>query len=295
MTLGYSQLNSLKLLHKGKVRDIYDIDENSMLMVTTDRISAFDVIMNEPIPLKGQILNDISKFWFNKLEKIVPNHILKKDPLDFVDSSEKDQIKNRSVVVKKLKPIPIEAIVRGYLIGSAWKEYKDQQSICSINLPQGLQLSEKLPEPIFTPSSKADLGEHDENISLLECEDLIGKKISEELNRISILLYESAYIYAYSKGIIIADTKFEFGLDNENKIHIMDEILTPDSSRFWPKESYQIGISPPSYDKQFVRDWLESTDWNKNFPPPKLPKNIISKTSEKYQDVFFKLTEKNNL
>ena len=295
MTLGYSQLNSLKLLHKGKVRDIYDIDENSMLIVTTDRISAFDVIMNEHIPLKGQILNDISKFWFNKLEKIVPNHILKRDPLDFVDSSEKGQIKNRSVVVKKLKPIPIEAIVRGYLIGSAWKEYKDKQSICNINLPQGLQLSEKLPEPIFTPSSKADLGEHDENISLLECENLIGKKISEELNRISILLYESAYIYAYSKGIIIADTKFEFGLDNENKIYIMDEILTPDSSRFWPKESYQIGISPPSYDKQFVRDWLESTDWNKNFPPPKLPKNIISKTSEKYQDVFFKLTEKINL
>ena len=295
MTLGYSQLNSLKLLHKGKVRDIYDIDENSMLIVTTDRISAFDVIMSEPIPLKGQILNDISKFWFNKLKKIVPNHILKIDPLDFVDSSEKDQIKNRSVVVKKLKPIPIEAIVRGYLIGSAWKEYKDKQSICNINLPQGLQLSEKLPEPIFTPSSKAGLGEHDENISLLECENLIGKKISEELNRISILLYESAYIYAYSKGIIIADTKFEFGLDNENKIYIMDEILTPDSSRFWPKESYQIGISPPSYDKQFVRDWLESTDWNKNFPPPKLPKNIISKTSEKYQDVFFKLTEKTNL
>jgi phosphoribosylaminoimidazole-succinocarboxamide synthase len=232
----------------------------------------------------------MANFWFEKFSSLVPNHLTHKNPLDFVSKNELPQIINRSIVAKKLKPIPIEVIVRGYLIGSGWKEYELSNSICDIALPTGLKLAEELPDPIFTPSSKAEIGNQDENISLRECENLIGKELTSQLNLISLDLYKKAYGFAYDKGIIIADTKFEFGLDNLGVIHIMDEILTPDSSRFWPKDSYQLGISPPSFDKQFVRDWLESINWIKSPPPPTLPDDVIQKTSEKYREAFFKLT-----
>ena len=289
-TLTQTSLSSLKLLNQGKVRDIYDVDDENILIVTTDRLSAFDIIMNEPIPFKGEVLTKMANFWFEKFSSLVPNHLTHKNPLDFVSKNELPQIINRSIVAKKLKPIPIEVIVRGYLIGSGWKEYELSNSICDIALPTGLKLAEELPDPIFTPSSKAEIGNQDENISLRECENLIGKELTSQLNLISLDLYKKAYGFAYDKGIIIADTKFEFGLDNLGVIHIMDEILTPDSSRFWPKDSYQLGISPPSFDKQFVRDWLESINWIKSPPPPTLPDDVIQKTSEKYREAFFKLT-----
>ena len=288
-----TNLSSLKLLNRGKVRDIYDIDDENMMIVTTDRLSAFDVIMNEPIPFKGEILTKMANFWFEKFRDLVPNHLTDKNPLDFVNQNEVGQIINRSIIVKKLKPIPIEVIVRGYIIGSGWKEYELDRSICGINLPMDLKLAQELPRPIFTPSSKAEIGSIDENISIEACENLIGKEFTNQLSLISLDLYKKAYKFAYNKGIIIADTKFEFGVDNLGVIHIMDEILTPDSSRFWPKESYQLGISPPSFDKQFVRDWLESINWNKSPPPPALPDDVIQKTSEKYREVFFQLTGKN--
>ena len=291
-TLTQTSLSSLKLLNQGKVRDIYDIDDENMMIVTTDRLSAFDVIMNEPIPFKGEVLTKMANFWFEKFRDLVPNHLTDKNPLDFVSQNEVDQIINRSVIVKKLKPIPIEVIVRGYIIGSGWKEYELDRSICGINLPMELKLAQELPRPIFTPSSKAEIGSVDENISIEACENLIGKEFTNQLSLISLDLYKKAYKFAYNKGIIIADTKFEFGVDDLGVIHIMDEILTPDSSRFWPKESYQLGISPPSFDKQFVRDWLESINWNKSPPPPALPDDIIQKTSEKYREAFFQLTGK---
>ena len=288
--LTHTSLSSRKLLNQGKVRDIYDIDDENILIVTTDRLSAFDVIMNEPIPFKGEVLTKMANFWFEKFSDLLPNHLTHKNPLDFVSKNESVQVINRSIVAKKLKPIPIEVIVRGYIIGSGWKEYELSNSICGIDLPMGLKLAEQLSSPIFTPSSKAEVGNQDENISLKECENLIGKELTSQLNLISLDLYKKAYEFAYNKGIIIADTKFEFGLDNLGKIHIIDEILTPDSSRFWPKESYEIGISPPSFDKQYVRDWLESTSWNKSPPPPALPDDVIHKTSEKYRQAFLKLT-----
>jgi phosphoribosylaminoimidazole-succinocarboxamide synthase len=289
-TLTQTSLSSLKLLNQGKVRDIYDVDDENILIVTTDRLSAFDVIMNQPIPFKGEVLTKMANFWFEKFSSLVPNHLTHKNPLDFVSKNESDQIINRSIVAKKLKPIPIEVIIRGYIIGSGWKEYELSNSICGIVLPSGLKLAEELPSPIFTPSSKAEIGSQDENISLKECENLIGNELTSQLSVISLDLYKKAYEFAYDKGIIIADTKFEFGLDNLGVIHIMDEILTPDSSRFWPKDSYQLGMSPPSFDKQFVRDWLESINWSKSPPPPTLPDNVIQKTSEKYREAFFKLT-----
>jgi phosphoribosylaminoimidazole-succinocarboxamide synthase len=292
-TLTQTSLSSLKLLNQGKVRDIYDIDDENMMIVTTDRLSAFDVIMNEPIPFKGEVLTKMANFWFEKFKHLVPNHLTNKNPLDFVNQNEVGQIINRSVIVKKLKPIPIEVIVRGYIIGSGWKEYELDRSICGINLPMDLKLAQELPRPIFTPSSKAEIGSVDENISIEACENLIGKEFTNQLSLISLNLYKKAYKFAYNKGIIIADTKFEFGVDDLGVIHIMDEILTPDSSRFWPKKSYQLGISPPSFDKQFVRDWLESINWNKSPPPPALPDDVIQKTSEKYREVFFQLTGKN--
>jgi len=291
--LTQTSLSSLKLLNQGKVRDIYDIDDENMMIVTTDRLSAFDVVMNEPIPFKGEVLTRMANFWFEKFRNHVPNHLTDKNPLDFVSQNEVDQIINRSVIVKKLKPIPIEVIIRGYIIGSGWKEYELDKSICGTNLPMGLKLAQELPSPIFTPSSKAEIGSVDQNISIQACENLIGKEFTNQLSLISLDLYKKAYKFAYNKGIIIADTKFEFGVDNLGVIHIMDEILTPDSSRFWPKESYQLGISPPSFDKQFVRDWLESISWNKSPPPPALPDDVIQKTSEKYREVFFQLTGKN--
>lgn len=287
-----SQLDvqSLPLLHQGKVRDIYDINPEKMLIVTTDRISAFDVIMDETIPYKGQVLNQMAKFWFEKIEDIVPNHLTHEKVSHFVTEDEALRIENRAVVVKKLTPIPIEAIVRGYLVGSGWKEYQKDQSICDIKLPSGLKLASQLPETIFTPSNKAAVGAHDENISMATCVKLIGQDLTEQISKISLEIYKVAYEIALEKGIMIADTKFEFGTDSSGKLFIMDEVLTPDSSRFWSKDSYQVGTSPHSFDKQFIRDWLENQDWNKTPPPPKLPDNIIQKTSQKYLDIFEKLT-----
>ena len=287
-----SQLDvqSLPLLHQGKVRDIYDINTEKMLIVTTDRISAFDVIMDETIPYKGQVLNQMAKFWFEKIEDILPNHLTHEKVSDFVTEDEALRIENRAEVVKKLTPIPIEAIVRGYLVGSGWKEYQKDQSICDIKLPSGLKLASQLPETIFTPSNKAAVGAHDENISMATCVKLIGQDLTDQISKISLEIYKVAYEIAFKKGIMIADTKFEFGTDSSGKLFIMDEVLTPDSSRFWSKDSYQVGTSPHSFDKQFIRDWLESQDWNKTPPPPKLPDNIIQKTSQKYLDIFEKLT-----
>ena len=287
-----SQLDvqSLPLLHQGKVRDIYDINPEKMLIVTTDRISAFDVIMDETIPYKGQVLNQMAKFWFEKIEDIVPNHLTHEKVSHFVTEDEALRIENRAVVVKKLTPIPIEAIVRGYLVGSGWKEYQKDQSICDIELPSGLKLASQLPETIFTPSNKAAVGAHDENISIPTCVKLIGQDLTDQISKISLEIYKVAYEIALEKGIMIADTKFEFGTDSSGKLFIMDEVLTPDSSRFWSKDSYQVGTSPHSFDKQFIRDWLENQDWNKTPPPPKLPDNIIQKTSQKYLDIFEKLT-----
>ena len=292
MTLLQTNLKSLPLLHQGKVRDIYDIDDEKMLIVTTDRLSAFDIIMTEPIPNKGRVLTQMANFWFNKLDNIVPNHLLSDDPKNYVSEEDAHQIEGRSIVVKKLKPIPIEAIVRGYLVGSGWSEYQHAGMVCGIKLPENLQQASKLETPIFTPSSKAKVGEHDENISLAECNTLIGEELVGQISQISLSLYKVASYYAESKSIIIADTKFEFGLDANGKIYLIDEVLTPDSSRFWPKEKYQLGMSPPSFDKQFVRDWLESIEWDKLPPAPMLPDEIIANTAEKYLEAYTRLTGK---
>jgi len=289
MALLKSSLQSLPLIHKGKVRDIYDIDQTKMLIVTTDRLSAFDVIMGEPIPHKGQVLTQMANFWFDYFKDIL-NHLTHEHPEDYVLPDEVEQVQGRAVVVKKLRPIPIEAIVRGYIIGSGWKEYQKSQTICGIELPEGLKQADRLPQVLFTPSNKAEQGQHDENITLDQCKKLIGDDLTQKLSDISIEIYSKAAALAESKGIIIADTKFEFGLDSDNQVTLMDEVLTPDSSRFWPKASYQVGMSPPSYDKQYVRDWLESQDWNKEAPVPKLPQNVINETSQKYQEAFFKIT-----
>ena len=291
MELLQSNLKELTLIHQGKVRDIYEIDSDKMLIITTDRLSAFDVIMSEPIPNKGRVLTQMANFWFKRLESIVPNHLLRDDPKIFVSENEVNQIQGRSIVVKKLKPIPIEAIVRGYLVGSGWKEYQELGTVCGISLPKNLQQASKLEEPLFTPSSKAKMGDHDENITLAECENLIGKDLTNQVSTISLALYQAASDYAESKGIIIADTKFEFGLDAMGVIHLIDEALTPDSSRFWPKEKYQLGISPPSFDKQYVRDYLETIQWNKSPPAPKLPEEVISNTAKKYLEAYVRLTD----
>ena len=289
MALLKSNLQSLPLIHQGKVRDIYDIDQTKMLIVTTDRLSAFDVIMGEPIPHKGQVLTQMANFWFNYF-KDIPNHLTHENPEDFVLPNEIEQIQGRAVAVKKLRPIPIEAIVRGYIIGSGWKEYQTSQTICGIKLPEGLKQADRLPQVLFTPSNKAEQGQHDENITLDQCKKLIGDDLTQKVSDISIAIYSKALALVESKGIIIADTKFEFGLDSDNQVTLMDEVLTPDSSRFWPKESYEVGMSPPSFDKQYVRDWLESQAWNKQAPAPKLPQNVIDETSQKYQEAFFKIT-----
>lgn len=286
-----TSINSLKLIHQGKVRDIYDVDENHLLMISSDRLSAFDVILPTGIENKGAMLTQMANFWFEKLKHVVPNHLTGIAPETVVKSdAEKAQVANRAVVVKKLKPLPIEAIVRGYLVGSGWKEYQAKGTVCDIPLPVGLQLADKLPRPLFTPSSKAAIGEHDENISIAQVESLIGKEMTAKVAKVAIELYSQAAEYALTKGIIIADTKFEFGLDEQGVLHVMDEVLTPDSSRFWPLESYQVGRNPPSYDKQYVRDWLESIGWDKAPPAPALPADVAKKTSEKYADVYTKLT-----
>jgi phosphoribosylaminoimidazole-succinocarboxamide synthase len=286
-----SSIKSLPLLGHGKVRDNYAVGTDKILIVTTDRLSAFDVVMNEPIPGKGMVLNQMSDFWFEKLGHIVPNHLTGVTPESVVAQDEVEQVKGRAVVAKRLKPILVEAVVRGYIIGSGWKDYQATGSICGIKLPEGLQQADKLPQPIFTPAAKADLGEHDENISFEEMEKKIGAELAAKIRDVAIKLYTTAADYAATKGIIIADTKFEFGLDDNGVLHLMDEVLTADSSRFWPADSYRPGISPPSYDKQFVRDYLETlTDWHKTPPAPALPAEVIEKTQAKYLEAIERLT-----
>ena len=290
-SLYQSSIHSLPLLGRGKVRDNYAVGEDKILIVTTDRLSAFDVVMNEPIPAKGKVLNQMSDFWFDKLSAIVPNHLTGVAPESVVKPEEADQVRGRAVVAKKLKPILVEAVVRGYLIGSGWKDYQSSGAVCGILLPQGLRLADKLATPIFTPAAKADLGEHDENISFAEMEARLGKELASKMRDISIALYQAAADYAATRGIIIADTKFEFGLDDHGVLHLMDEVLTADSSRFWPADSYVSGISPPSFDKQFVRDYLETLkDWNKTAPAPALPADVIEKTGAKYREALERLT-----
>lgn len=290
-SLYQSTIHSLPLLGRGKVRDNYAVGEDKILIVTTDRLSAFDVVMNEPIPAKGKVLNQMSDFWFDKLSAIVPNHLTGVAPESVVKPEEADQVRGRAVVAKKLKPILVEAVVRGYLIGSGWKDYQSSGAVCGIPLPQGLRLADKLAAPIFTPAAKADLGEHDENISFAEMQARCGKELATKMRDISIALYQAAADYAATRGIIIADTKFEFGLDDHGVLHLMDEVLTADSSRFWPADSYAPGISPPSFDKQFVRDYLETLkDWNKTAPAPALPADVIEKTGAKYREALERLT-----
>ena len=285
-----TSITSLKRLHQGKVRDIYAIDDTHMLLVSTDRLSAFDVILPTGIVNKGTMLTKMANFWFEKLKHIVPNHLTNIPPESVVADDERVQVVGRAVVVKKLNALPIEAIVRGYLVGSGWKEYKQMGTVCGIKLPTGLLEAAKLPAPLFTPSSKAAVGEHDENISIAQVEALIGKGMAAKVAKVAIQLYTEAAEYALSQGIIIADTKFEFGLDSNGVLHVMDEVLTPDSSRFWPADTYQVGRNPPSYDKQYVRDWLESIHWNKAPPAPDLPDEVAQKTSEKYLEAYERLT-----
>ena len=289
-TLYESSLRSLPLLGRGKVRDNYAVGADRLLIVTTDRLSAFDVVMGEPIPDKGRVLNQMADFWFERLAHIVPNHLTGVAPESVVASDEVEQVKGRAVVVKRLEPILVEAVVRGYLAGSGWKDYQATGSVCGVTLPAGLANAEKLPEPIFTPAAKAELGHHDENITFDEMERRIGTELSATIRDISIKLYQEASEYAATRGIIIADTKFEFGLDNHGKLYLMDEALTADSSRFWPADQYQVGSNPPSFDKQFVRDWLETQPWDKTAPAPKLPADVVAKTSEKYREALERLT-----
>ncbi|WJF89720.1 phosphoribosylaminoimidazolesuccinocarboxamide synthase [Paraburkholderia bonniea] len=285
-----STLRSLPLLGRGKVRDNYAVGKDQLLIVTTDRLSAFDVIMGEPIPAKGQVLNQMANFWFDKLSAIVPNHLTGITPESVVAPDEVDQVKGRAVVVKRLEPILVEAVVRGYLAGSGWKDYQATGAVCGVQLPPGLQNAQKLPEPIFTPAAKAEMGHHDENISYDEMERRIGTELSATIRDISLRLYKDAAAYAATRGIIIADTKFEFGLDTRGELYLMDEALTADSSRFWPADQYQVGTNPPSFDKQFVRDWLETQNWNKEAPAPKLPDEVVTKTAEKYREALERLT-----
>ena len=291
-SLYQSTIKSLPLLGRGKVRDNYAVGDDKILIVTSDRLSAFDVVMNEPIPRKGMVLNQMTNFWFDKLGHIVPNHVTGVTPESVVSADELDQVKGRAIVAKRLKPILVEAVVRGYIIGSGWKDYQATGAICGIALPPGLRQADKLAAPIFTPAAKADLGEHDENISFADMESRIGRELAAKIRDISIKLYQTAADYAATRGIIIADTKFEFGLDDNGTLHLMDEVLTADSSRFWPADSYAPGMSPPSFDKQFVRDYLETLkDWNKTAPAPALPADVIAKTSEKYREALQCLTD----
>lgn len=283
-----SQLHSLPLLRRGKVRDIYQVDAEHLLIVATDRLSAFDVILPTPIPNKGVMLTTISNFWFQFTQNIIANHLTDKKLTDIVSPEEAAQLAGRAVVVRNLKPLPIEAIVRGYLAGSGWKDYQNTGKVCGIELPSGLQLAEQLPEPIYTPSSKASSG-HDENIDFAQTVALVGESLAQQVKAVSLKIYAQARDYAKARGIIIADTKFEFGVDEHGTLILMDEVLTPDSSRFWAMEHYQLGISPPSFDKQFVRDYLESLTWDKTPPAPELPAEIGLKTAEKYQEALRKL------
>lgn len=286
-----SGLKSLPLKHSGKVRDIYDIDAGHMLIVTTDRLSAFDVVLPDPIPGKGAVLTAVSNFWFGRTGHIIPNHLSGRRIEEIVpDAAERAILDGRSVIVRKLKPLPVEAIVRGYIIGSGWKDYQKTGAVCGIKLPAGLRQAERLPEPIFTPSTKAELGEHDENVSFEKTIGLLGRERAEQVRDVSLKIYLDAANYARQRGIIIADTKFEFGTDENGNLFLIDEVLTPDSSRFWPADSYEVGISPPSFDKQYVRDYLETLDWNKQAPGPRLPEEVIRNTAAKYREAQERLT-----
>jgi len=287
-----STLSSLKLRARGKVRDIYDINDKYMLIVTTDRLSAFDVILPDPIPGKGRVLTRISNFWFKKLQFIMPNH-LADIPLEQVvpDAAERAQLEGRAIVVKILKPLPVEAIVRGYLIGSGWKDYQKSGAVCGIKLPEGLQQAQQLPEAIYTPSTKAAVDQHDENVSFEQTVTLLGPELAEQVRDASLKLYKEAAAYAKERGIIIADTKFEFGVDEDGVLYLIDEALTPDSSRFWPADQYHVGISPPSFDKQYIRDYLETLDWNKTAPGPSLPPEVATYCAEKYREAEIRLTQ----
>jgi phosphoribosylaminoimidazole-succinocarboxamide synthase len=290
-TVHRTALSGLKRINEGKVRDIYEVDAGHMLIVTTDRLSAFDVVLPDPIPDKGRVLNEISNFWFGKTGHIIPNH-LTGAPLSGVvkDPAELAMLEGRAVIVKRLQALPLEAVVRGYLIGSGWKDYQATGSVCGIALPPGLKQAERLPEPLFTPATKAAMGDHDENISFAQAERLVGAKLAAQVRDAALALYRFASEHALKRGIIVADTKFEFGVDDAGRLTLIDEVCTPDSSRFWPADTYRAGISPPSFDKQFVRDYLETLDWNKKAPGPKLPPDIIARTSDKYREALTRLT-----
>ena len=289
-TLFESSLKSLKFLHRGKVRDLYAVDGDKLLVIQTDRLSAFDVILPDPIPEKGRVLTEMSLWWFEKLGHVIPNHLTGVAPESVVAPDERGQVAGRAMVVRKFKPLMIEAVVRGYIIGSSWKDYQKTGMVCGIKLPAGLKEAQKLPEVIFTPATKAPAGSHDENISYAEAQKIVGAELAARVRDVSIRLYSEAADYAKSRGIIIADTKFEFGVDGAGKLYLIDEILTPDSSRFWPAAEYRVGASPPSFDKQIVRNWLETQPWNKKHPAPRLPADVLKKTSEKYQEVLELLT-----
>ncbi len=288
-----TELKNLELVAKGKVRDIYAVDSDHLLIVTTDRMSAFDVVLPNPIPGKGEVLTQLSEFWFEKTQSIVSNHMT--DDLELVDlldsPDQLDYFSKRSMIVKRLNPLPIEAVVRGYLIGSGWKDYQATGSVCGIQLEEGLQMAQKLPEPIYTPATKAEVGEHDENISYEKTIDLIGEELANRVRQIAIDIYNFGVNHAREKGIIIADTKFEFGLDGDGDLYLIDEVLTPDSSRFWAIENYELGSSPPSFDKQYLRDYLETLDWDKTAPGPELPQEVIDNTASKYKNAFRQIAE----
>jgi phosphoribosylaminoimidazole-succinocarboxamide synthase len=286
-----SNLRSLQLIHRGKVRDIYGIDEQRLLIVQTDRLSAFDVILPTPVPGKGEVLTALSNFWFRRLAQIIPNHLLDEDPAALVAAAERDVVSGRAFVVRRLRPLPIEAIARGYMAGSGWKEYQRTGAICGVPLPPGLQEAQQLPHAIFTPSTKAPAGTHDENIGFAQAERLLGASYAQQVRDKALELYSEAARYARSRGIIIADTKFEFGTDASGQLFLIDEALTPDSSRFWPVAEYRVGSSPPSFDKQYVRDWLEAQHWNKKPPAPALPDDVAARTGDKYREALRLLTE----
>ncbi|MCU7798487.1 MAG: phosphoribosylaminoimidazolesuccinocarboxamide synthase [Candidatus Thiodiazotropha sp. (ex Myrtea spinifera)] len=289
-TLFESQLD-LELINRGKVRDIYEVDQNHLLIVTTDRLSAFDVILPQPIPGKGEVLTRVANFWFKRTSHLLPNHLAQLNLDDIIkDPAQRAILGDRVMLVRKLKPLPVESIVRGYLIGSGWKDYQQNGQVCGIPLPAGLRQADKLPEAIFTPSTKAELGAHDENINYEQTIALLGESLASQVRDFSLKIYTEAAAYARERGIIIADTKFEFGLDDAGKLHLIDEVLTPDSSRFWPADEYRPGISPPSFDKQFVRDYLETLEWDKTPPGPELPQEIIERTAEKYREAERRLT-----
>ncbi|HQR03102.1 MAG TPA: phosphoribosylaminoimidazolesuccinocarboxamide synthase, partial [Rhodocyclaceae bacterium] len=285
-----SNIKSLPLLGRGKVRDIYAVDATTLLVVTSDRLSAFDVILPDPIPGKGQVLTEVANFWFGKLAHVIPNHLTGIDPESVVAPEERDQVRDRAIVVRRLQPLPVEAVARGYLIGSGWKDYQTNGQVCGIELPPGLKQAQQLPNAIFTPATKAEAGDHDENIDYATVEEMIGVDLAARVRETTLRLYREAAAYARVRGIIIADTKFEFGQDETGKLYLIDEILTPDSSRFWPADQYQVGISPPSFDKQFVRDYLETLDWNKKSPGPGLPAEVIEHTAAKYREALNRLS-----